>query len=293
MAGTKEIKRRIKSVKSTKKVTKAMELVSASKMKRAINATLAARPYSSYSWEVLQSLSEYVSESKHPLLTEREGKTLIVLVTSNRGLCGGYNSQIIKRVMQKIRSSEKNSIDFISVGKMGEYALRRMGQNIIASFNDLSDTPDLAGVRPIVSLATDLFKNNEYARVEIAYTDFKSALTQIPTLHTLLPIKKEELIEELNEAKKTSDKQQTEYVFEPDYQSVMAMIVEKIAKARVFQMVLESRASEHSARMLAMKNASDAAGEMIDDLTLVFNKARQASITQEISEISAGMASVS
>ena len=176
---------------------------------------------------------------------------------------------------------------------MGEYALRRMGQNIIASFNDLSDTPDLAGVRPIVSLATDLFKNNEYARVEIAYTDFKSALTQIPTLHTLLPIKKEELIEELNEAKKTSDKQQTEYVFEPDYQSVMAMIVEKIAKARVFQMVLESRASEHSARMLAMKNASDAAGEMIDDLTLVFNKARQASITQEISEISAGMASVS
>ena len=293
MAGTKEIKRRIKSVKSTKKVTKAMELVSASKMKRAINATLAARPYSSYSWEVLQSLSEYVSESTHPLLTLREGKTLIVLVTSNRGLCGGYNSQIIKKVIQKIRSVEKNSIDFISVGKMGEYALRRMGQNIIASFNDLSDTPDLAGVRPIVSLATDLFKNNEYARVEIAYTDFKSALTQIPTLHTLLPIKKEELVEELDEAKKTSTKQKTDYVFEPDYQSVMAMIVEKIAKARVFQMVLESRASEHSARMLAMKNASDAAGEMIDDLTLVFNKARQASITQEISEISAGMASVS
>ena len=117
MAGTKEIKRRIKSVKNTKKITKAMELVSASKMKRAIAATLAARPYSSYSWEVLQALSEYVSENKHPLLVEREGKTLVVLITSNRGLCGGYNSQVLKKVVGMLRAAEGEQIDFVSVGK--------------------------------------------------------------------------------------------------------------------------------------------------------------------------------
>ncbi len=292
MAGTKEIKRRIKSVKNTKKITKAMELVSASKMKRAIAATLAARPYSSYSWEVLQALSEYVSENKHPLLVEREGKTLVVLITSNRGLCGGYNSQVLKKVVGMLRAAEGEQIDFVSVGKKGEVSLRRLGQNIVASFNDLSETPRFQDIAPIVSLIVDMYKKGEYGKIKIAYTDFVSALTQTPQVKLLLPIKKDELIEELKESKKTAVKN-TDYIFEPDYATLMAMIVEKIARGRVFQMVLESSASEHSSRMIAMKNASDSAGEMIDDLTLAFNKARQANITQEISEISAGMASVS
>ena len=292
MAGTKEIKRRIKSVKNTKKITKAMELVSASKMKRAIAATLAARPYSSYSWEVLQALSEYVSENKHPLLVEREGKTLVVLITSNRGLCGGYNSQVLKKVVGMLRAAEGEQIDFVSVGKKGEVSLRRLGQNIVASFNDLSETPRFQDIAPIDSLIVDMYKKGEYGKIKIAYTDFVSALTQTPQVKLLLPIKKDELIEELKESKKTAVKN-TDYIFEPDYATLMAMIVEKIARGRVFQMVLESSASEHSSRMIAMKNASDSAGEMIDDLTLAFNKARQANITQEISEISAGMASVS
>ena len=305
MAGTKEIKRRIKSVKNTKKITKAMELVSASKMKRAINATLSARPYSGYSWEVLTSLSEHVAESTNPLLVQRdlntlnrEIRTLIVFITSNRGLCGAYNTQVTKKVLTTLKNADQNEkhgekIDFISVGKKGEAFLRRAKQNVLASFNDISDTPKLIDIYPIANLAIEEFKKGSYDKVMIAYTDFVSALTQLPQMRTLLPVKKEDVAVEIAEARTDAPKKGIDYTFEPDYDALMNVIVEKIARVRIFQMMLESSASEHSARMMAMKNASDAAGEMIDDLTLQFNKARQAGITQEISEISAGMASVS
>ncbi len=297
MAGTKEIKRRIKSVKSTKKITKAMELVSASKMKRAISATLSSRPYSGYSWEVLQALSEFVTETKNPLLETRDGtNTLVILVTSNRSLCGGYNAQVTRKTIAFLKENAGTHIDFISVGSKGEGALRRLGQNIIASFNGVSDKPTLRDVLPIANFAIDVYKRKEYDKVVVAYTDFVSGLTQIPRINTLLPVKREELKEELNDGilnTNPSTLNPTQYTFEPDYETLMSIIVEKIARMRVFQMILESSASEHSARMLAMKNATDAAGEMIDELTLAFNKARQGSITQEISEISAGMASVS
>ncbi len=293
MAGTKEIKRRIKSVKNTKKITKAMELVSASKMKRAINSALGSRAYSNYSWEVLESLAGYVSETNNPLLLERTGgKTLIIFITSNRGLCGGYNSQVTRKVISEIRASGE-AIDFISVGKKGEGSLRRMGQNIVASFNELPDAPKLSDIYPIANFALDLYKSGEYGKIRVAYTDFVSALSQVPHVRTILPVSKTAIAAEIEEAKAGAQKAAVNYTFEPDYETLMSIIVEKIARMRVYQMILESSASEHSARMIAMKNASDAAGEMIDELTLAFNKARQAGITQEISEISAGMASVS
>jgi F-type H+-transporting ATPase subunit gamma len=296
MAGTKEIKSRIKSVKNTKKITKAMELVSASKMKRAITATLAARPYSGYSWQVLQALSERVEESTNPLLEVREVKRLlVVLITSNRSLCGGYNAQMIRKTIAFIREHEGTPIDFIAVGSKGEAALRRMGQNVIASFTDISDKPTLADMQPISNLVIDLYKQKEYDRVLVGFTDFRSALLQVPEISIVLPVKRTELLESIEGAvvgKGGDTTQKVDYVFEPDYETLMNIIVEKVARVRMLQMVLESSASEHSARMMAMKNASDAAREMIDDLTLAFNKARQASITQEISEISAGMASV-
>ena len=293
MAAGKELKRRIKSIKNTKKITKAMELVSASKMKRAIAATLASRAYAGYSWEVLQSLAEYVSETQNPLLTVRPAKKmLVVLVTSNRSLCGGYNAQITRKAVAFIREHAGAEIDFISIGSKGESNLRRLGQTIIASFNDVPASPKLADAYPIGNLVLDLYKKGEYDHVYVAYTDFVSAITQVPQIQTLLPVQKEAVMSDIEEAKKNAAAG-TNYTFEPDYDTLMNMIVEKIARMRVYQMILESTASEHSARMLAMKNASDAAGEMIDDLTLAFNKARQAGITQEISEISAGMASVS
>lgn len=297
MAGTKEIKRRIKSVKNTKKITKAMELVSASKMKRAISSTLASRPYALYSWEVLESLSAYVGKTTHPLLVKRdEGKTLIIFITSNRGLCGGYNSQISKKIVSMLKEDTDVKYDFISVGKKGESTLRRIGQNITASFNELPDSPSLADIYPIANLAIDLYKSGEYNQIRIAYTDFVSALSQVPHVRTILPVSKTAIEAEIKDAKNETGSQKlvaVDYTFEPDYETLMSTVVEKIARMRVYQLILESCASEHSARMMAMKNASDAAGEMIDDLTLAFNKARQAGITQEISEISAGMASVS
>ncbi|MBI3888560.1 ATP synthase F1 subunit gamma [Candidatus Nomurabacteria bacterium] len=292
MAGTKEIKRRIVSVKNTKKITKAMELVAASKMKHAISATISARPYSGYSWEVLGALSEYVSKSTHPLFALRKPeKLLIVLITSNKGLCGGYNSQAIKAALASLKANADKQIDFISVGKKGESMLGRLGQNIVASFNQVSEKPKLSEVLPIIKLMTQYYENAEYDQVFVASTSFFSAILQKANVEQLLPISKIETMETLEEMKTKTTRAPVDYVFEPDYESLMDIIVEKIVRTKFYQLILESNASEQSSRMVAMKNASEASGEMIDDLTLMFNKARQANITREISEISAGMVS--
>ncbi len=298
MAVGKELKRRIKSIRNTKKITKAMELVAASKMKRAISATLASRPYASYSWEVLQSLSGIKAETSHPLLEVRTPKkVLVVLVTSNRGLCGAYNAQVIRETIRFIREENGRGVElsFVTIGKKGDAMLRRLGQSIVATFADLPDTVTLRDIVPIANMVTETFKARDCDRVYVVYTDFVSALSQKPHIRQLLPITIES-ITELSESLEPRTKNlepNAEYLFEPGYEQLMPILVEKLARMQLFQMLLESRASEESSRMVAMKNASEAAGEMIDDLTLVFNKARQASITQEISEISAGMASVS
>lgn len=300
MAGTKEIKRRIKSVKNTKKITKAMELVSASKMKRAVNATLSSRLYAGYSWELLTSLSSKLDEITHPFFVENTGadKSLVVLITSNRGLCGSYNSQAIKKALTVLQSEDKH--DVITVGKKGDSAMRRIGQNITASFVEIPDNAKLADIRPLSEMITRKYKAGEYKHIKIIYTDFISALTQKANARTLLPISKQEvkeLIEETDfthkEKLKEANTDNASYIFEGDINTLVESLAEKLVRMQVYQMILESSASEQSSRMVAMKNASEAASEMIDDLTLVFNKARQAGITQEISEISAGMASVS
>jgi F-type H+-transporting ATPase subunit gamma len=304
MAGTKEIKRRIKSTKSTKKITKAMELVSASKMKRAVSKTLASRLYASYSWDLLTSLSEKLKEQEltHPFFIENEKgnkKSLIVLITSNRGLCGGYNSQIIKKVISQLKTNLKeNEVDIVTVGKKGDSAMRRVGQNVTATFTDFPDNIALQDIAPLSSFLTNEFKAGNYSKIYIAYTDFISALSQKAHIKQLLPISKQELkdvIENLgNEKETTKNKnERIPYLFEGDVNVLLQSLAEKLTRMQIYQMLLESNASEQSSRMVAMKNANEAAGEMIDDLTLVFNKARQAGITREISEISAGMAAAS
>ena len=314
MAGSKEIKRRIKSVKSTKKITKAMELVAASKMKRAVASTLASRLYAEYSWEVLVSIGKSVEEISHPLFTnaDKRGtdadrrKILLILITSNRGLCGAYNSQVIKKTLALLRKKNDNAnIDILTVGKKGDVAMRRIGQKIIASFTDLPANISLANVLPISKLAIQEFTAGTYDTVLVAYTDFVSAMSQVPNIKQVVPVSKtdlKELIAELGEeglapqsqtfSRQTSESR-VDYLIEGDKNKLLGSLAEKLVRMQIYQMLLESNASEQSSRMVAMKNASEAAGEMIDDLTLVFNKARQASITQEISEISAGMASVS
>lgn len=304
MPSTKEIKRRIKSVKSTRKITKAMELVAASKMKRAVSHTLSSRLYSSYSWEILTSLSDRLENIIHPLFQENSNKekTLIVIITSNRGLCGGYNSQIIKKVISMIKD-KSTSCDIITVGKKGDSAMRRVGQNIIATFTEFPDNIAMRDIIPLSKYLLDGFKEEKYGSVYIAYTDFVSALTQKPVIKKLLPITKEELKEviEINikdlpalreQAGKVPIKREISYLIEGEKDKLLDTLAEKLIRMQIYQMMLESNASEQSSRMVAMKNANEAAGEMIDDLTLVFNKARQAGITREISEISAGMASI-
>ena len=192
MAGSLDIKRRIKSVKNTKKITKAMELVSASKMKRAVSATLASRPYSKTSWEILGALSQISADSEHPLLKQNEVRNiLIVLISSNRGLCGAYNAQIIRKVIETIKSESDKNISFIAVGKKGEAALRRLGQNIVASFTEIPDNATLRDVMPIGNMVMNDFKKNSYDKVYIAYTDFISALLSKPIIQPLLPISNE------------------------------------------------------------------------------------------------------
>ena len=303
MAGTKEIKRRIKSVKNTKKITKAMELVAASKMKRAVSATLASRLYAEYSWDVLTSISKSLKENVHPFFTEREVKNiLVVLITSNRGLCGAYDAQIIKKTISLLIKDEDINIDFVTVGKKGDVALRRLGKNIIANFNEIPDNISLSSILPISKLVIDEYSNTNYDKVLFAYTDFVSALTQKPNIRQILPISNsllKELIDSVSpdvgipqSGSPTSSESKIDYLFEGDFNTLISSLAEKITKMQIYQMFLESNASEQSSRMMAMKNASEASGEMIDDLTLMFNKARQANITREISEISAGMASV-
>ncbi len=293
MAGTKEIKRRIKSVKNTKKITKAMELVSASKMKRAVAATISSRLYAGYSWEVLQSVAESVTEISHPFFNEQNsGKTLVVLITSNRGLCGGYNSQIIKKTLQTLKELD-GEVEIVTVGKKGDAAMRRIDKKITALFQEIPDVNiSLSDVSQLSKYIIGEYKSG-CKKVYIAYTHFNSALVQKPIVKQLLPISKEEIKESIENIPENIKKQKTEYLFEGNFTELLESLAEKITRMQIYQMILESNASEQSARMLAMKNASDASGEMIDDLTLMFNKARQANITREISEISAGMASVS
>lgn len=304
MAGTKEIKRRIKSVKNTKKITKAMELVAASKMKRAVSSTLSSRAYAEYSWEILSSIAKNGEEIKHPFFEEKKeeeltGKILLLLISSNRGLCGAYNAQIIKKSISLIKKSVEN-IDVITLGKRGDIAMRRLDQNVVASFFDILNNISLRNITPVSDMVMNEFITGKYDRVLIGYTDFVSALTQRPNIKQVLPVSKAELKEFIGtlgeqgkEKRETNnDEKKIDYLFEGVRDKLISSLAEKLTKMQIYQMILESNASEESARMMAMKNASDASGEMIDDLTLAFNKARQANITREISEISAGMASV-
>ncbi len=294
MATTKEIKRRIKSVKNTKKITKAMELVAASKMRKAVQSTIASRSYAREAWDILHSLGIYEQSAQHLLITGPIKKTkriLAVIMTSNRGLCGAYNSKVIKQFFELIHTTDRDHIDCIVIGKKGEHVVAKLGIPIIASFSDLPDHIRLADSHPVARYIMKEYNTGQYDKVMIMYTDYKSPLEQVPHTQQLLPIPHDDL---QNRDHRTEVKSTIrEYLFEPEKNVLLVRIIEQLSMMQIYQMLLESSASEQSARMLAMKNATEAAGEMIDDLTLVFNKARQAGITQEMSEISAGVTSIS
>ena len=315
MASTKDIQRRIKSVGNTQKITRAMEMVSAAKMRKAVASVLAIRPYAHAAWGVLTNLSRAFSEYKTGLLEVREvKKVLAIAVTSNRGLCGAFNSQIAKKIKDEIlhpeklkinrvgkeaiKSTQENiEIEFITIGRKGENVVRRTGKNIVASFNDLSYLPKAEDVRVVGKMVIDDYLAKKYDKVVIFYTDYVSAMSQQAKVRQLLPISKIDLEKQIAEmdvlAKEYGLKDvHSEYKVEPTPEIVLEHIFPRLIEMQIYHAILESNASKESSRMLAMRNATDAAGEMKDSLTFVFNQIRQGKITQEIAEISAGRAAL-
>ncbi|MEK7680609.1 MAG: ATP synthase F1 subunit gamma [Patescibacteria group bacterium] len=312
---TKAIKRRIKSVGSTRKITKAMEMVAAAKMRKAVSAALDTRNYATLAWDLLVHLSQG-EKMQIPLLEARQvKKVLVIMITSNRGLCGSFNSNIIRKTSEQLKDpknisrqrvsgrvvapSDKIEVDVIGIGKKGADFAKKMGYNLIASFTNLSDTPNMNDALPIGRMVVNDYENKVYDKVIVAYTDFKSTIAQIAKLRQVLPISEVDLEKMLNEIEEVSKshEQKTEielgnYLFEPNKLDVLKIILPRLVEMQIYQAMLESSASEHSARMVAMRSASDAAEDMIKELNLNFNKARQAGITQEIAEIAGGAAAL-
>lgn len=318
MAKTREIKRRIKAVSNTKKITRTMELVAASKMRKAIANALMGRSYAEYAWRLLIKLSQKYVDF-HPLLTIRPvRKMCLILITSDKGLCGAYNSQLIRKVVKQLKDPRlimvnrvgdlkispeidpnEVTVDIITVGKKGEEAMKRFGYNVVASFINLGDRPSIADIRPIVKISIEDYKKQRYDKIVVVYTDFVSTIKQIPKFRQLLPISKYDLekviteigdIEEMEKRTVETEAKAPDYIFEPSPDIVLEYMLNRLVEVQLYQMILESNASEHSARMVAMRNANNAANDMLFELTLQFNQARQAAITQEITEISSGKA---
>jgi F-type H+-transporting ATPase subunit gamma len=302
MASGKEIRRRIKSINNTKKITRAMEMVSAAKMRKAVNKVLQIRPYARSAWSVLTNLAQAFAQHKRGLLEVREVRNiLMIVITSNRGLCGSFNSQIIKKVKEQLENPEKLKInrvgikkiksnisdtelkiDFVTIGKKGEATIKKMGRNIIASFSDLAYIPTVEEIRPLVKLAINDYLDKKYDKVVVVYTDYISTINQQTKIRQLLPLSKIDIEKQIAEmdilAKEYGlNEPEVEYKVEPSPKIV-----------QIYHAILESSASKESAQMVAMKNATEAAGEMAADLTFAYNQIRQMKITQEIAEISAG-----
>lgn len=301
--GAGDIKRRIKSVKSTNKITKAMELVSAAKMRKAVNKVLATRTYADLTWELILHLLKKIDAKKHPLFRETKEvkKVAVVLIGTNRGLCGSFNNQLAKKVAASIQlhHPESTVTDVITLGTKVRDEARRLKLNLIADFPKNDITQDSSAVRAIVKLIFQSFVEKKYDKVFVAYTDFMSSLRQMPHVKQLLPFSTEiderlgHIIHEKEESQKADLAKISEFIFEPSQAEILNNFLPRLLEVQLYQAVLESEASEHSSRMFAMRNASDAASEMMSELTLVYNQARQAGITAEIAEISAGAASLS
>jgi F-type H+-transporting ATPase subunit gamma len=279
MASQREIRRRIAAVKNIKQITRAMQFVAASKLKRAQDATLHARPYSQKIDEVLADLATVLGGDEHPLLAKREGgKRLVVLITSDRGLAGPFNTNTIRFAAQAI-TEQKGDLAVVTVGRKGRDAMRRARVPMEAHFEGFGDRPTFADVLPLARLITDDYLAGTYNRVDIVFSQFVSTLTQRPALDTLLPIEPPEDTEGIPG---------NQFIFEPSPAAVLERLVPRYIATRLFQAVLESKASEESSRMVAMRNATDNAEDLIEDYTLAYNKVRQANITREMIEIASG-----
>jgi len=284
MASPRDLRRRIKSVKNTSQITKAMQMVAASKMRKAQQAALAGRPYATLMNTVLAEVTANIGDFKHPLLEKHHtGKRAVVLISTDRGLCGALNSNL----MREAAKLDKDATVFICAGRKGTQFIARTKRQLAAEFS-YKDTPQFSEARAIAKFAQGLFTKGEVDGVDVLYTRFVSTLVQKHELRPLLPVGELQAVEAgMNGDRKgvTLERSGVEYLFEPSAGEVLGTLLPHYVNYLVFQMLLEARASEHSARMVAMKNATDNAAQLIKDLTIEYNKMRQASITNELLEI--------
>lgn len=289
MAGSKEIRTKIKSVQNTRKITKAMEMVAASKMRKAQERMRHARPYADKVRNIAAHLADANPEYRHPFLVVRENprKVAVIVVTTDKGLCGGLNTNVLRAVTNKLRELEQGgvAVQTTAIGNKGFGFLSRIGANVVSHVVHLGDTPHLEKMIGPVKVQLDAYANGEIDAVYIAYTRFINTMKQEPVLEQLLPLSSDRLQED-------SRDYSWDYIYEPDAQAVLDELLLRYVESLVYQAVTENMASEQSARMVAMKSASDNAKKVIDELQLSYNKARQAAITKELSEIVGGAAAV-
>ena len=289
MASAREMRLRIKSVKNISQVTRALETVSASKVRKAINAVTATRAYATKAWQVLRHVAEQPGrDSLHPLLAQRKSinNTLVVVITGDRGLAGAYNSNVIRFVSQRFDSNPV-PVKYIAVGRKGRDLMMRRGKKVIADFSNLPAAPTFMDVSAIGRLAVEEFKTGAVDEVYLVYTDFVNMGRQIATVKKLLPLELqgEGLVEDFGGK---SAGPAAAYEYEPDMREILDEIIPRFTALQVYQAVLESQASEHAARMIAMRNATDNAKELVGALQLAYNKVRQQGITNDILDIVGG-----
>ncbi|WP_338860467.1 F0F1 ATP synthase subunit gamma [Mycetohabitans rhizoxinica] len=294
MAGMKEIRGKIKSVQNTRKITKAMEMVAASKMRRAQERMRTARPYADKVRDIAAHMSGANPEYRHPFMVKNVGaKTAgVIVVTTDKGLCGGMNTNVLRALVQKFKDLDAQGIksESTAIGGKGLTFLNRFGGKVVSQVTHLGDTPHLEKLIGAIKVQLDRYSQGELSAVYLAYTRFVNTMKQEPVIEQLLPLTDERFEKRADEA--PTPKSSWDYIYEPDAQAVVDDLLVRYVEALVYQAVAENMASEQSARMVAMKAASDNAKTVINDLQLVYNKSRQAAITKELSEIVGGAAAV-
>jgi F-type H+-transporting ATPase subunit gamma len=288
MAGAKEIRTKIASIKSTQKITSAMEKVAVSKMRRAQQRMATGRPYAERIRQVIGHLAEANAEYKHAFMVERPVKRVgYILVSTDRGLCGGLNFNLFKALMNNMKDLQKDGVEaeFCVIGKKGASFFRSYGGKVVAAITDLGEKPSMTDLIGSIKIMLDGFAEGRIDRLYVVSNKFVNTMTQKPTVEQLVPLAVDAGIE--------GDRLGSwDYIYEPDAQQLLDALIVRYIESQVYQAVVENSACEQAARMIAMKNATDNAGDLIDNLQLVYNKARQAAITQEISEIVGGAAAV-
>lgn len=295
MSSAREVKLRINSVKNIAQVTRALQAVSASKVRKAISALMHTRPYATKAWQVLTHIANQPGrENLHPLLVERESinSVLVVLITGDRGLAGAYNTNIVRHALQTF-NPYSIPVNYISVGRKGREMLMRRRKNIIAEFSNLPAAPIFGDISSIGHIAVEEFLAEKVDKVFLVYTDYVNMVQQIPTISQLLPIEVESNTNHAQDIGIQQKKTTATYIYEPGEREILDEIIPRFTALKVFQAILESLASEHAARMVSMKNATDSAMELVSALQLEYNKVRQQTITNEMLDIAGGAEAIS